>query len=310
RAEALASLRAEDLLICAEQEEIGADTTMTPEEQDAERRRLRGRAGQLGAEVSALDSAHWIGVLERYGLLPNFTLVDDAVQLEATVIWKDEEGVWKHDPVAYSRSGAAALTELAPGAHFYAHGRELVVDAVDIGIDGAALRPTAFCPRCGLAHQFEPAQPPQACPSCQGAEIADAGQHRDVIDLTRVSSTRSRSRTRIGDSRDEREKVQFERALSVSFHEARTVRSWSAAGTGFGMRLDRDTILTRLNLGKPQSGTETIRISGEDRAAPGFLPCARCGHHDSDTAGNSHRDHQAWCDLRYAREADNRPALL
>src|SRR5699024_3290996 len=118
RAEALASLRAEDLLISAEQEEIGADTTMTPEEQDAERRRLRGRAGQLGAEVSALDSAHWISVLERYGLLPNFTLVDDAVQLEATVIWKDEEGVWKHDPVAYSRSGAAALTELAPGAHF------------------------------------------------------------------------------------------------------------------------------------------------------------------------------------------------
>ena len=226
------------------------------------------------------------------------------------MIWKDEEGVWKHDPVAYSRSGAAALTELAPGAHFYAHGRELVVDAVDIGIDGAALRPTAFCPRCGLAHQFEPGQPPQACPSCQGAEIADAGQHRDVIDLTRVYSTMSRSRTRIGDSRDEREKVQFERALSVSFHEARTVRSWSAAGTGFGMRLDRDTILTRLNLGKPQSGTETIRISGEDRTAPGFLLCARCGHHDSDTAGNSHRDHQAWCELRYARDADNRPALL
>src|SRR5699024_6318405 len=144
-------------------------------------------------------------------------------------------------------------------------------------------------------HDHVPSSPTRRssdlCPSCQGAEIADAGQHRDVIDLTRVYSTMSRSRTRIGDSRDEREKVQFERALSVSFHEARTVRSWSAAGTGFGMRLDRDTILTRLNLGKPQSGTETIRISGEDRTAPGFLLCARCGHHDSDTAGNSHRDH-------------------
>src|SRR5699024_11218878 len=89
-----------------------------------------------------------------------------------------EDETWKHEPVSYSRSGAAALSELAPGAHFYAHGRELVVDAVDIGIDGAALRPTAFCPRCGLAHQFEKDQPPQACPSCQSAEIADAGAER------------------------------------------------------------------------------------------------------------------------------------
>lgn len=310
RAETIATLRAEDLLISAEQDAIGAESGLSPEEREKEGRRLRGRAGQLGAEVSALESAHWIGVLERYGLLPNFTLVDDAVALEATVIWQDEDGTWKHDPVSYTRSGASALTELAPGAHFYAHGRELVVDAVDIGIDGAALRPTAFCPRCGLAHPFERSQPPQACPVCHSAEIADAGQHRDVIDLTRVYSTMSRSRTRIGDSQEDREKVHFEQALSVSFHDARTVQRWNVVGTGFGMRLDRGTTLTRLNLGKPQSGTEKIRIAGEDRTAPGFLICSRCGHHDSDTGGNKPHDHQAWCELRYARDAENRSALL
>src|SRR5699024_9966542 len=97
RAEAMAALRAEDLLISAEQEEIGAEPGMSAEEQDKERRRLRGRAGQLSAEVSALDAAHWISVLERYGLLPNFTLVDDAVQLEATVIWKDEDETWRSE---------------------------------------------------------------------------------------------------------------------------------------------------------------------------------------------------------------------
>ena len=314
RAETMEALLAEDVLISSEQEAIGAASEaeghLTAEEQQKEQRRLHGRAGQLSAEASALDSAHWISVLERYGLLPNFTLVDDAVELEATVIWQDEEGVWKHDPVSYARSGAAALTELAPGAHFYAHGRELVVDAVDVGIDGAALHPTAFCPRCGLAHHFERDQPPTACPSCRSTEIADSGQHRDVIDLTRVYSTMSRSRTRIGDSREERERVQFERALSVSFHDAQQLERWHVAGSGFGMGLDRGTILTRLNLGKPQSGTETIRISGEERTAPGFLLCARCGHQDTDTSGNSHRDHQAWCELRYAREGENRPVLL
>jgi ATP-dependent helicase YprA (DUF1998 family) len=311
RAQTSESLRAEDLLISAEQAAMGApEATLTEEEREKERRSLRARAGQIGAEASALDTAHWIGVLERYALLPNFTLVDDSVALEATVIWKDDDGTWHHDPVSYTRSGEAALTDLAPGAHFYAHGRELVVDAVDIGVDGASLKPTAFCPGCGYALVFERKSPPSTCPQCHRSDIADAGQHRDVIDLTRVYSTMSRNRTRIGDARDDRERVQFERALSVSFHDAVPLHAWSAKGTGFGMALHRGTTLTRLNLGRPHQVAEKIRISGEDRSAPGFLLCAQCGHLDSDTSGNSPRDHQAWCNLRYEREGENRAALL
>lgn len=310
RDEAKNALRAEDLLVSAEQELIGAEPALTDEERETERRRLRGSAGRVGAEVSALDSAHWIGVLELYGLLPNFTLVDDAVNLEATVIWQDDDGRWQHEAASYARSGAAALTELAPGARFYAHGRELEIDAVDIGVGGNALQPTAFCPRCGHVVTFDRATPPVVCPSCGGRDIADSGQHRDVVALTRVYSTMSRNRTRIGDSKDDRDRVPFETALSASFHEATPLQRWSVVGSGFGMALDRGTTLTRLNLGKRHQVAEKIRLSGKDVTAPGFLLCARCGHHDGNTEGNSPRDHQAWCDLRYEREGENRAALL
>src|SRR5699024_12224034 len=116
----------------------------------------------------------------------------------------------------------------------------------------------------------------------------------------------SRSRTRIGDAKDDREKVQFEQAMSVSYHEARTVHRWNVVGTGFGMRLDRNTTLTRLNLGKPQPGTATIRISGEERTAPGCLLCAQCGHHDSDTRGNKPPAEPAGGDPRDGRDAADR----
>src|SRR5699024_11016285 len=97
REAAVQALEAEDLLISSEQQDIGDLTALTDEERDREVRRLRGSAGRLGADVSAFESAHWIGVLERYALLPNFTLVDDAVTLDATLIWQDDDGHWKHE---------------------------------------------------------------------------------------------------------------------------------------------------------------------------------------------------------------------
>ncbi|WP_010533112.1 DEAD/DEAH box helicase [Brachybacterium squillarum] len=310
RAAAIQALTAESLLISAEQEEIGDPEALSDDERRAEARRLRGSAGRVGAEVSALESAHWIGVLERFALLPNFTLVDDAVALDATLIWQDEAGHWQHEASTITRSGRPALTELAPGSHFYAHGRDLVVDAVDIGVDGHALQDTAFCPVCGRVVPFADTSPPVLCPGCGDRAIGDPGQHRAVVDLRRVYSTMTRNRSRITDSSEDRVRMRWETAVSVAFDHDRLRHRWTVPGLGLGVDLHRGTTLTRLNLGAPHQASGTLRISGEDRSAPGFLLCAECGHHDSDTGGNRPQDHQSWCGLRYAREGRNRAALL
>ncbi|MFC3404534.1 DEAD/DEAH box helicase [Brachybacterium conglomeratum] len=279
------------------------------DEVEKDRRRLRSSAGRLRAEVSAVDTAHWVSVLERFGLLPNFTLLDDGVTLEATLIWESADGQWRHTGAAYDRGGANALTEFAPGAHFYAQGTELVIDTVDLGTDGSGVQRTAFCPSCGTSVPIGKT-PPSGCPVCHASEIADAGQHLEVVDLQRVYSTMTRSRALISDQDEERHRMFFEQALTVDLGSSETRSRWSIEGKGLGFSFHRDAEITRLNLGRPLDAAEEIMLAGEERKVGGFLLCAECGHLDSDTAGNAARDHQAWCTKRYAADGENKRVVL
>ncbi|WP_311203182.1 DEAD/DEAH box helicase [Brachybacterium sp. p3-SID957] len=311
--EVRAQLEAEKNLLDIQVDDLdGADGTRAgadPAEVEKDRRRLRSSAGRIRAEVSTVDTAHWIAVLERFGLLPNFTLVDDGVTLEATLIWQTDDGAWRHSGVAYDRGGSSALTEFAPGAHFYAEGNELVIDTVDLGTDGSGIVRTAFCPACGTTVRIE-GTPPVACPACHAPQIADAGQHLEVVDLQRVYSTMMRNRALITDQDEERQRLHFEQALTVHLEGAETRASWAVAGKGLGFAFHRGAHITRLNLGRPLDAADETVLSGETRKVGGFLLCAECGHLDSDTAGNQPKDHQAWCSKRYAAEADNKKVVL
>ena len=79
-----------------------------------------------------VDGDHWIGAMERYGLLPNFTLLDDTVEL-SVVVSQLNPTTMQIDPETFelSRGVSSALTELAPGNTFYARGIAARVDAVE-----------------------------------------------------------------------------------------------------------------------------------------------------------------------------------
>ncbi|MGP5008397.1 DEAD/DEAH box helicase [Brachybacterium tyrofermentans] len=308
-----AQLQAEQTLLDIQTKDLDGVDEAVPDTRNSDvetdRRKLRGSAARIRAEVSAVDTAHWVSVLERFGLLPNFTLLDDGVTLEATLIWESGEGQWRHTGAAYDRGGASALTEFAPGAHFYAQGTELVIDTVDLGTDGSGVQLTAFCPSCGTSVPIEKT-PPSGCPVCHASEIADSGQHLDVVDLQRVYSTMTRSRALISDHDEERQRLFFEQALTVDFGGSEARSRWSIKGKGLGFAFHRDAEITRLNLGRPLDAAEEIVLAGEERKVGGFLLCAECGHVDSDTAGNAARDHQAWCTKRYAPEGENKKVVL
>ena len=73
-------------------------------------------------------------MLERYGVLPNYTLLDDAVTLDVGVTWIDpDSNEYMGEELSYQRGSRVALTELAPGATFYAQGLAVTIDAVDLG---------------------------------------------------------------------------------------------------------------------------------------------------------------------------------
>ncbi|GAA1123142.1 DEAD/DEAH box helicase [Citricoccus alkalitolerans] len=275
-----------------------------------EEKRLTGSQFRLRAEESQMSHEHWIGVLERFGLLPNFTLFDDAVRLDVTLIYQDDDNQWQHIPADYERSGFTALTELAPGNHFYAGGHELTIDAVDLGTDGAGVRRLAFCPDCGSSHEVSVAERLTTCPKCRHPGIADEGQHLHVVELNKVYSTMELHRAKIGDSSDDRTSLHFETLTVPDFTDAETRARWSIEGTGVGVAFRRGTRLTRLNVGRPREGAPETVLAGQKQRIGGFTICAECGHLNEDLQTNTPQNHQAWCSQRRAEQPESATVVL
>lgn len=275
------------------------------EQRDRERdsRRLGATQARVRAQESELSQEHWIGVLERYGLLPNFTLFDDAVSLDVTLIYQDEQDQWQQLPSDYERAGFTALAELAPGNTFYADGRELRIDTVDLGSDGSSVHRTAFCPDCGHSMRLEGSQGPSSCPVCQKPGIADPGQHLNVVEMTKVYSTMELHRSRIGDSSDDRTSQHYEILTIPSFQDADRRAHWSVRDKGVAVAFHRQMRLTRINAGRPREGSQEARLAGQLLRVGGFTLCSECGHLDANVQENTPQEHQAWCSRRRAEES-------
>ena len=53
--------------------------------------------------------------------------------------------------MSYQRGSRIALTELAPGATFYAQGLAVTIDAIDLGTGESNIHSWQVCPQCGWA---------------------------------------------------------------------------------------------------------------------------------------------------------------
>ena len=146
----------------------------------ARRHRRRPARGPLGARradphpgaAEHLRGEYWIGVLEEYGLLPNYTLLDDSVTLD---VGSDLDRPRHPRIPVRARKLPARLGQCAArvraGATFYARGLEIAIDAVDLGTDDSAIRPMGLLPDCGYAPDLAADWPDgvvSACPRCGG----------------------------------------------------------------------------------------------------------------------------------------------
>ena len=133
-----------------ERREAGLD----PAERD-DLRRLRGELKTLRSVARELDHGDTLGGLVELGLLPNYTLLDDATTLDVSLWWvnEDEGGDrFASTEYSYTRGSMTALTELAPGAVFYAAGQRIRVDALDAGpVTNRCGEPGGCAPNAGGA---------------------------------------------------------------------------------------------------------------------------------------------------------------
>ena len=255
------------------------------------------------AGLARLRSEYWVGVLEEHGILPNYTLLDDSVDLDVALSWIDPEtGDYQSEPQTFRRAGSLALRELAPGAKFYGRGHRIEVDAVDLGLSAEAVRHWVLCPACGYTTD---ADAPEECPRCSTPGIADVQQRIPVVELTKVSSAMKREESLIDDARDERDRERFTITLLADIDPAKIVKQWYLEDIGFGVKHVRDTTLRWLNIGRTVAQGRSMLISEQEHAATLFRVCAACGQLDKESSRNTAAEHRPWCANRRKSEETN-----
>ena len=229
---------------------------------------------------SGIDDVPVIKFLTDKGILPNYAFPEEGVKLTSILsrrndgaVARDEDGLLHME---YSRPASSALSEFAPGQFFYANGRQVQIDRIEIGKED--LTAWTFCPACShVAHRIEGAETP-TCPKCGDEMWSDSGSEHDVVQLKSVIAIDSEEKAAIRDG-DQRDQRQFDRVL-MPFHGPDDITvSWFTSGeTGapFGFEFLPHCTFRDFNFGT-KSALPGPRIAGERRPAQPFRICRHCG---------------------------------
>ncbi|MBO0852763.1 MAG: DEAD/DEAH box helicase [Nocardia sp.] len=281
----------------------------SPAHTDDDRRELRTARGTLrllGKHLHDLTAEHWVGVLERYGVLPNYTLLDDSVTLDVGITWIDPEtNQYAGDSTSYQRGSRVALTELAPGSTFYAQGLAVQIDAVDLGPGEANIHTWRICPECGwtgISHAADDSPPPAHCPRCNTPAIADVSQQLQVVEMSRVSAEVRRDEATINDIRDDRKRESFTVVTAADINPDNIARRWFVADRDFGAEYLQRIDIRWLNMGRRTSQGGKRHIAGEETTSGLFRVCSGCGRLDRVAGHNYSHEHRSWCKFRNATD--------
>lgn len=296
-------------------------------ELERERREINRRITDLQRRKGAQE------ILVELGMLPNYALVDDPVELEGTLYWQetDASGQVRHDSEVreYTRPAQLALTELAPGNTFYVNGYKHHITGLDLGAPGREQwHHWRLCPNCGYARTFKALEDTSACERCDSHAIADAGCLHKVLAPRRVSARDRRDDARVSDDSDDRDRMYYEVATTVDI-EPKDIASgsWRRRGMAFGVDYAEKASIRRFNLGRKRfdvlpSGT----VAGEQVRITGFGVCTSCGYATADDPGGAtqthtgqsngtsiaNNPHRPWCPRKRAPESgsDERVVLV
>lgn len=250
---------------------------------------LDERVGELEDEkqalqslVKELDGRRTLEFLTNEGILPNYAFPESPVRLRS-VIWRKKvttrkgEGGFERRAYEYTRPPATALTELAPEATFYAGGRKVTIDQVDLPV--AEVEEWRFCPACNHAtpaHLEEGQQ--DNCSAC-GTPWSDPDQKLRLLRMRQVFARAPERTSRIRDQHDEREPRFFQREMLVDHSEKDRGGAWRIDDPQmpFGVEFLTRATFRELNFGEPEAGGAQLTIAGRAEQRPGFVVCAQCG---------------------------------
>ena len=266
-------------------------------DEDIELRTLRGERAAIAKTLRTTREDYTLSALEGMGLLPNYTLGDEAVRLTATLWTHGADDEYRTDEYEYDRAASVALSEFAPGASFYAGGHKLVIDALEIGASSEPeYEQWRLCPECGYGALDDPTNPPLSCPRCHRPGIVDAGARHQMLRLRAVLSHDSEENARVYDERDDRDRRPFSTMTTADVDPGEVTRAWQHDFVTFGMELAPATIRT-VNFGDLMQPGEDVDVAGRELRAARFRTCRYCGVVDGarNRRGHDQPRHRGWC---------------
>ncbi|WP_236731918.1 DEAD/DEAH box helicase [Mycolicibacterium peregrinum] len=250
------------------------------DKQKDDRKRCAGESKALADQLYARGKQETLTGLSGVGLLPSYNLLDDSTTLDVHLWWianEDKSPEPQALDLTYQRSSIIALTELAPGAFFYAGGKRVEIDAVDIGPASQPLwRRTRLCPSCGWGTTDVDANLP-SCPRCHNPAVTDSGAIHKVLALQKVSAVHRLDDALIDDEADDRTRTFFSTVGGVDIAPSDITRAWRLKERVFGAEYAQSANIRTLNVGMGDALGNQVDIAGETLNAGGFRTCAHCG---------------------------------
>lgn len=240
--------------------------------------------------VELINKKNTLNFFTDEGLLPNYAFPEAGVTLKS-IIWRksnQQNSKYETHPFEYERPGALAIRELVPSSTFYAEGRRVKVDQIDVKL--SEIEEWRFCRNCSYAVPtlYETAKQ-KTCPRCGDTMWADEGRKRKMVRLRQVMATTGDRKSRIGDDRDERTPSFFNHQLLADFAPEVREKSYliDSQEFPFGFEFLSRVNFREINFGQITNQAETVEIAGEARPRGGFKICRECGKvQNGDELGN------------------------
>jgi DEAD/DEAH box helicase domain-containing protein len=265
---------------------------------------------RLMASVGSRDTFNF---LTDEGLLPNYAFPEQGVLLHSVIV-RDDRQVSDADRVLtfeYERPGASAITELAPNSVFYAEGRRVTIDQVDMVQDKPA--EWRFCRSCSYAELESLAKYTDACPRCGDAMWSDAGRVQKMMRLSKVYARTRESDSRIGDDADDRDRRFFVRQALVDVDPAAIRQAWAIDDEAlpFAFEFVSRIRFREVNFGEQDGSGQPTRIAGNDMPKPGFVLCSECGTvQRRRSATDGWKNHALYCSKRKQTESPSEECVF
>ncbi|MBW4523225.1 MAG: DEAD/DEAH box helicase [Scytolyngbya sp. HA4215-MV1] len=261
--------------------------------------------------MRTLNDKHILNFLTDEGLLPNYSFPEAGVTLRS-ILWRQKTKTEGEDgkkyetfTLSYERPGALAIRELVPSGVFYAEGRRVKIDQIDLKLSEP--EEWRICRSCNYAVRgIQPEAHTKVCPRCNDSMWSDQGRLRRMLRLRQVMASTSDRKSRFGDDREDRSTSFFQRHLLVDFKPEFREKTFLIKDKEFpfGIEYICRTSFREVNLGESLSIGETVELAGQRFTTQGFRVCKSCG---KVMRGDKAKDHMISC--QYHDKPDQAKAL-